>query len=96
MPARAGMGVYGGAVSGNGKVFFRDEAGFHGRQDSHMIEEALQAFLKIKRDIHPAHEPFSDCLCDFGFCLLGFLFFTFRLVRLFSVPGSGEQLIPGI
>ena len=41
--ARAGMGMHGGAVSGNGKMFSWYEAAFQGRQDSRMIEEALQA-----------------------------------------------------
>ena len=39
--AGAGMGMDGGAVAGNSKVFLRYEAAFHGRQDGHMIEEAL-------------------------------------------------------
>lgn len=94
--AWAGMGMYSGAVPGNGKVFHWDQAAFHGRQDSHKIEEALQTFLKVKRDIFPVHDPFFDRFGDFGLCLLGFLFFPFGLIRLFTVVGRGEQFVPGI
>lgn len=47
--ARGGMGVYGGAVARNGKVFPRYEAAGHGRQGGHLIE----ALLKVKWDILP-------------------------------------------
>ena len=80
----------------NGKVLLWYEAAFHGRQDSHMIEDALQAPLKVKRDIFPVHDPFFDRFGDFGLCLLGFLFFPFGLIRLFTVVGRGEQFVPGI
>ena len=65
--ARGGMGMDGGAVSGNGKVFLWYEAAFQGRQNGRMIEEALQASLKVKRDIFPIHEAFFDGFGDFGF-----------------------------
>ena len=58
-----------------------------------MIEEALQVFLKVKRDIFPVHEPFFDDFCDFGLCFLGFLVSAFGLVRLFAVPVSRKQFI---
>ena len=86
----------GGAVAGNGKVLFRYEAAFHGRQDGDMIEELLQEPLKVKRDILPGHEAFFDRFGDFGFCFLGFLFFSFRLIRPFVVPGSGKEFIAAI
>lgn len=55
----AGMSMDGGAVAGNGKVLAWYEAAFHGRQDGGMIEELLQAALKVKRDILPGHiSPF--------------------------------------
>ncbi len=44
-----------------------------------MIEETLQALLKVKRDILPGHEPFFDRFGDFGLCLLDFLFFPLGL-----------------
>ena len=91
--AGAGVGVESGAVPGNRKVFPRYEAAIHGRKDSRMIEEALQAFLKVKRDIFPVHEPFYDGFCDFGLCFLGFLFSAFGFIRLFAVPGSRKQFI---
>ena len=86
MPAWAGMGMHGGAVPGNRKVLPRYEAAFHGREDSRMIEEALQPPIKVKRDILPVHESFFDRFGDFGLSLLGFLFFAFGLIRLFAVP----------
>ena len=94
--ARAGMGMHGGAVPGNGKVFHWDQAAFHGRQDSHKIEEALQPPLKVKRDILPVHEAFFDCFSNFGLCFLCFLFFAIGLIGLFAVPGSGKQFVPRI
>ncbi len=96
VPAGAGMDMHGGAVSGNGKVFPGYESAFQGRQDGHMIKELLQALFKVKRDILPGHQPFSDRFCDLWFCLLCFLPFPFGLTGLFAVPGSGEQLIPCI
>ena len=68
--------------------FYRD-----GRKDSRMIEEALQAFLKVKRDIFPVHEPFFDGFCDFGLCFLGFLVSAFGLIRFFAALGSRKQFI---
>ena len=46
----AGIGMYGGAVAGNGKVLLWYEAAFHGRKDGRMIEEPLQALLKVERN----------------------------------------------
>ena len=94
--ARAGVGVESGAVPGNRKVFPRYEAAIHGRKDSRMIEEALQAFLKVKRDIFPVHEPFFDGFRDFGPCFLGFPVSAFGLNGLFAVPGSRKQFVPCI
>lgn len=34
----AGMGMYGGAVPGDGKVLLRYETAFHGRQDGSVVE----------------------------------------------------------
>ena len=93
VPAWAGMGMHGSAVSRNRKVFPWYETGFHGRQDSHMIEEALQPPFKVKRDILPAHEPFFDSFCDFGLCLLCFLFFAFGLIRLLLFQEAGSSLL---
>ena len=61
-----------------------------------MIEEQLQTLLKVKRDILSVHEPFFDRFGDFWPCLLGFLVLPFGLIRLFAVPGSGKQFIPGV
>ena len=72
-------------------MFLWYEAAFHGRQDGHMIEEALQVRLKVKRDIFPVHEPFFDSFRDFGLCLLGFQVFAFGFIRFFAVPGSRKQ-----
>ena len=96
MPVGAGVGMYGGAVAGDGKVPLWYEATFHGRQDGHVVEELLQALLKVERDILPGHEPFFDGFGDFLLCLLCFLVFAFGSVRLFAVPGSRKQLIPGV
>ena len=96
MSARADMCMHGGAVPGNRKVFHWYEAAFHGRQDGGMIEEALQALFKVKRDIFPVHEAFFDGFGDFGLSLLSFLFFAFGLIGFFCVPGSGKQFIPCI
>lgn len=71
----------------------RYEVALHGRQDDHMIEELLQEPLKIKRDIHSGYKPLFDSFSDFGYCFLGFLSFPFRPIRLFAVPGSGEEFI---
>ena len=90
------MGMYGGAIAGDGKVFLRNKSAFNGWQDGGMVKEKLKARLKVKRDILPAHEPFFDSFCDLGLSLLCFLFFAFGLVRLFGVPGSREQFIPCI
>ncbi len=89
--AWAGMGMYGGAVAGNGKVFLCYETACQGRQDGYMIEELLQAFLEVKRGILSVHEAFFDRFGDFGFHLLGFLFFLFQIVRLFAVVGSSFE-----
>ena len=96
VPTGAGVGVYGGAVTGDGKAFLRDKAAFDGWKDGGMVKEELQARLKVKRDIFPFQEPFFDRFRDFGSGLLCFLVFAFGLVGLFGVPGSGEQLVPGI
>lgn len=85
--------MYGGAVAGNGKVFPWYEAAFHGRQDGYMIEELLQALLKVKGDILPVHEPFFDRFGDLWLCLLDFLFFSFGLIRLFSVPAHFDLYV---
>lgn len=47
-----------------------------------MVEEALQAPLKDKRDIFPVYEAFLDRFGDFGLCFPGLLVFPFRLIRL--------------
>ena len=96
MPVGAGVGMYGGAVARNSKVFLWYEAAFHGRQDGCMVEEPLQALLKVERDILPGHEPIFNGFSDLLFCLLCFQVFSFGLVRLFAVPGSGEQFVPGV
>ena len=96
VPAWGGMGVHGGAVAGNGKVFPGYEAAFHGRQDGHMVEKPLQELLKVKRNAFPVHESFLDGVGDFRLCLLCFLLFPFRLVGFFAVPGSAEQFVPGV
>ena len=93
MSAGAGMGMNCGAVAGNGKVFLWHEPAFQGRQDGHMIKEALQTFLKVKRDVFSGHKPFFDHFSDLWFCFLCFLLFPFGLIGLFAVPGSGEQFI---
>lgn len=90
------MGMHGSAVAGNGKVSLWYEAAFHGRQDGHMIEELLQKLLKIKRDIFPGHKAIFDRIGDFRLCLLCFLFFPFRLIRLFAAVGSGKEFIAGV
>ena len=41
VPVGAGVGMYGGAVPGDGKALLWYEAAFHGRQDGHMVEELL-------------------------------------------------------
>ena len=96
MSAGAGMGMYGGTVTGDGKENPGDKAAFDGRKDGGMVKEKLQACLKVKRDIFPIQEPFFDSFRDFGFVLLRFLMFAFGPVGLLGVPGSGEQLVSGI
>jgi hypothetical protein len=61
-----------------------------------MVEELLQAPLKVERDILPGHEPLFDGFGNLLFCLLCFLVLPFGPVRLSAVPGSGEQLSPGV
>ena len=94
MPVGAGVGMYSGSVPGDSKVLLWYEAAFPGRKDSRMVEELLQALFKVERDILPGHEPFFDGFGDLVLCLLCFLVPAFGPVRLFTVPGSGEQLIP--
>ena len=96
VPVWAGMGMYGGAVSGESKAPFWYEAALHGRQDGEVVEELLQELLKVERDILPGQEPLFDGFSDFLLCLLSLLVPAFGPVRLFVVPGSGEQLAPGI
>lgn len=83
----------GGAVSGNGKVFLRYEAAFHGRQDGDKIEELLKELLKVKRDIISGHEPFSDSFGDFGLCFLGFLLFPFGLSGFWLFREAGSSFV---
>ena len=61
-----------------------------------MVEELLQALLKVEREILPVHESFFDGLGDLVLCLLCFLVLAFGPVRLFVVPGSRKQLIAGV
>ena len=78
--AGAGMGMYGGAVAGDGKVFLRNKSACNGRQDGGMVKEKLKARFKVKRDPLPVYEPFLDGFCDLGFSLQCFLFFAFCLL----------------
>ena len=87
--------MHGGAVSGNRKVFPWYEAGFHGRQDSHVIEEALQPPFKVGGDILPAHEPFSIDSVILGFASCAFCFCLWAYPA-FGVPGSRKQFVPRI
>ena len=77
-------------------MFLWYEAAFHGRQDSRIVEEPLQALLKVERDILPGHEPFFDGFGNLCLCLLRFLVLPFGPVRLSAVPGSVEQFTPGV
>ena len=96
MPARAGMGMDGGAVVGDGKAFPWHDAACHGRQDGRMVEELLQAIFEVERDVFPGHNAFFDHFDDFRLCLPGFLLLHLGLVWSPAVPGSGEQLVPRV
>ena len=96
VPVGVGMSMYSGAVPRDRKVLLWYETAFHGRKDGHVVEKLLQALLKVERNILPVHKPFFDGLGDLLFCFQCFLVLSFGPVRLFAVPGSGKQLIPGV
>ena len=84
--------MYGGAVTGYGKVLLWYEAAFHGRQDCSMIEEPLQVLLEVERDILPGHEPFFDGSCGLRLCLLCFLVLPFGLSGFLRFQEAGSSL----
>ena len=89
MPVKAkreGMSMYGSAIAGDSKVSRRNDAALQGRKDGHKVEEALQAFFKVKRDVPACQETFFDHFSDFRLCLLSFQMFSFGFIRLFGVP----------
>lgn len=86
MAKRAGMSMYGSAIAGDSKVSRRNDAALQGRKDGHKVEEALQAFFKVKRDVPACHETVFDHFSDFRLCLLSFLMFSLGFIRLFGVP----------
>lgn len=86
MGKRAGMSMYGRAIARDSKVSRRNDAAPQGRKDGHKVEEALQAFFKVKRDVPACHETIFDHFSDFRLCLLNFQMFSFELIRLFGVP----------
>lgn len=86
MAKRAGMSMYGSAIAGDSKVFRRNDAALQGRKDGHKVEEALQAFFKVKRDVPAGHETIFDHFSDFRLCLQCFLIFSLGLIRLLGVP----------
>ena len=86
MAKRAGMSMYGSAIAGDSKVSRRNDAALQGRKDGHKVEEALQAFFKVKRDVPACQETVFDHFSDFRLCLLSFLMFSFGFIRLFGVP----------
>ena len=86
VPAGAGMGMDSSDVSGNGEVFLRDQAALHGREDGGVVKKELEPLLKVKRDVFPIHQPFSNGFCNLRLWFQCFLFFAFRLFRLPAVP----------
>lgn len=59
-----------------------------------MTEEPLQALLKVKRDIFPAHESFFDRFGDFGLPL-GLSAFFLSAYQAFCCSGKREAVYPG-
>ncbi len=67
VPVWAGVGMHGGTVAGDGKLFFRDKTAFHGRDNSHAVKELLEMLFKVKRDIFSVQYTSGDLLCNFRF-----------------------------
>ena len=80
----ADMGMHGGAIAGDGKVFLWYEAAFHGRQDSDMIEELGISF--------PTGSCFSIASVSLGIVSWAFCFFSLGLTGLLLFREAGRSL----
>lgn len=95
-PPGAGMGMDSGTVTRDSKILRGYHPSLDRGDDSREIKELLETVFKVEGDAFVTEEAADKLFSNFRLTFGSFFAFGFRSFRLFGIPGSRKEFMPGI